>query len=55
MNHHDEKGKLAPAQSKIAKKMGKIESVRSKHVGRAAGVKTYTEAGRRLKKFIPQR
>ncbi len=30
MNHHDEKGKLAPAQSKIAKKMGKIEAVRSR-------------------------
>jgi hypothetical protein len=85
--HHDEKGKIAHAQSKTAKSMRmpsaaeihagnmkkthsaaegakamrsiakktKIESGRAKHVGRAAGVKAYTEAGRRLKKFIPQR
>lgn len=58
MKHHDENGKLSPARSSVAKAMRKTEKIekgREKHVGRSAGVKVYTEAGRRLKKFIPQR
>lgn len=55
--HRDEKGRMAPAQSSAAKRMRMKAIVKSKHknFARPAGVKAYTEAGRRLKKWIPQR
>ena len=57
MNHRDEKGRISPAQSGTAKRlrMKTIVKSRKEHYERPAGVKVYTEAGRRLKPFLPKR
>ncbi len=65
MNHRDEGGRISPAQSAIAKsmrgngakrqRMKAIVKSRKEHYERPAGVKVYTEAGRRLKPFLPKR
>ena len=57
MNHRDEKGRISPGQSSTAKRlrMRAIVKSRKEHYERPAGVKVYTEAGRRLKPFLPKR
>lgn len=57
MNHTDEHGRKSPAQSSTAKRlrMKAIAKSRKEHYERPAGVKVYTEAGRRLKPFLPKR
>ena len=57
VNNRDEKGRISPGQSNTAKRlrMRAIVKSRKEHYERPAGVKVYTEAGRRLKPFLPKR